>query len=359
MRAPAAWRARSRRRCSWPPSSSIPAAWAHLDLYAWNQKDRPGRPKGGEATRAARPARRDRAPVSRAMIAEQPGSRADYRIFYEIPTRWMDNDVYGHVNNVHYYSYFDTAIAHFLMREGGLDPWRSEVIGFCVESGCRFRRAARFPDRITAGLRVARLGRTSARYEIGLFRDDEDGDRGRRLLRPRVRRPAPTSGRRRSRPPFARRSRAWSPIRPDRPAAARRSACAASQPAARLPGGASGEHHRVSERARLRVNLAQSEFEVEGSEAFVRTYAERFDALLDRLGHGAQPDDPPAAGTQPSRAQPPSPPALSLERRQPRRAAAPSAALGDRRRSHAARRPLRPVALRRQCVQHRRGQRAC
>jgi acyl-CoA thioester hydrolase len=107
------------------------------------------------------------------MIAERPASRADYRAFYEIPTRWLDNDVYGHVNNVHYYSYFDTAIAHFLMREGGLDPWRSEVIGFCVESACRFRRAARFPDRITAGLRVAKLGRTSVRYEIGLFRDDD------------------------------------------------------------------------------------------------------------------------------------------------------------------------------------------
>ena len=76
------------------------------------------------------------------MIAERPESRTDYRAFYEIPTRWLDNDVYGHVNNVHYYSYFDTAIAHFLMREGGLDPWRSEVIGFCVESACRFRRAA-------------------------------------------------------------------------------------------------------------------------------------------------------------------------------------------------------------------------
>jgi acyl-CoA thioester hydrolase len=107
------------------------------------------------------------------VIAERPASRADYGAFYEIPTRWMDNDVYGHVNNVHYYSYFDTAIAHFLMREGGLDPWRSEVIGFCVESACRFRRAVRFPERITAGLRVSKLGRTSVRYEIGLFRDDD------------------------------------------------------------------------------------------------------------------------------------------------------------------------------------------
>jgi acyl-CoA thioester hydrolase len=108
------------------------------------------------------------------MIAERPERRADYRACYEIPTRWLDNDIYGHVNNVHYYSYFDTAIALFLMREGGLDPWRSEVIGFCVESACRFRRATRFPDKITAGLRVAKLGRTSVRYEIGLFRDDEE-----------------------------------------------------------------------------------------------------------------------------------------------------------------------------------------
>jgi acyl-CoA thioester hydrolase len=102
-----------------------------------------------------------------------PPSRADYKVFYEIPTRWLDNDIYGHVNNVNYYSFFDTAIAHYLMREGGLDPWQSPVIGFCVESGCRFRKALRFPDPIAAGLRVGHLGRTSVRYEIGLFRADE------------------------------------------------------------------------------------------------------------------------------------------------------------------------------------------
>jgi acyl-CoA thioester hydrolase len=102
-----------------------------------------------------------------------PPTRADFRVFFEVPTRWLDNDVYGHVNNVNYYSFFDTAIAHYLMREGGLDPWHGEVIGYCVESGCRFRRAARFPDRITAGLRVAHLGRSSVRYEIGIFRNDD------------------------------------------------------------------------------------------------------------------------------------------------------------------------------------------
>jgi acyl-CoA thioester hydrolase len=86
----------------------------------------------------------------------------------------MDNDIYGHVNNVNYYSFFDTAIAHYLMNEGGLDPWTSEIIGFCVESGCRFRKAIQFPDSITAGLRVGKIGRSSVRYEIGLFRNDDE-----------------------------------------------------------------------------------------------------------------------------------------------------------------------------------------
>jgi acyl-CoA thioester hydrolase len=108
------------------------------------------------------------------MDRATPSKRADYPALYEIPTRWLDNDIYGHVNNVNYYSYFDTAIANFLMGEGGLDPWRDEVVGFCVESACRFRRGIRFPARVTAGLRVTKLGRSSVRYEIGIFRGDED-----------------------------------------------------------------------------------------------------------------------------------------------------------------------------------------
>jgi acyl-CoA thioester hydrolase len=107
------------------------------------------------------------------MARERPPRRADYPVLYEIPTRWLDNDIYGHVNNVNYYSFFDTAIANYLIGEGGLDPWRDQVVGYCVESGCRFHRGIRFPDRITAGLRVARLGRSSVRYEIGIFRGDE------------------------------------------------------------------------------------------------------------------------------------------------------------------------------------------
>jgi acyl-CoA thioester hydrolase len=106
------------------------------------------------------------------MDRERPPTRADYLKLHEMPTRWLDNDIYGHVNNVNYYSFFDTAISNYLM-EGGLDPWNDPVVAFCVESGCRFRQGIRHPDRITVGLRVAKLGRSSVRYEIGIFRGDE------------------------------------------------------------------------------------------------------------------------------------------------------------------------------------------
>jgi acyl-CoA thioester hydrolase len=108
------------------------------------------------------------------MHKDQPSPRTAYRAFFELPTRWMDNDIYGHVNNVNYYSFFDTAIAHFLIEEGGLDPKESSVIGFCIESGCRYRKPITFPQSITAGIRVAKLGRSSVRYEIGLFRGDDE-----------------------------------------------------------------------------------------------------------------------------------------------------------------------------------------
>src|SRR4051794_4512936 len=108
------------------------------------------------------------------MPRPAPGRRADYRYFSAIPTRWVDNDVYGHVNNIVYYSFFDTVIAHLLMREGGLDPWKGGVIGYAVETGCRFHGPIAFPDLVHGGLRVARLGTSSVRYEIGLFRNEED-----------------------------------------------------------------------------------------------------------------------------------------------------------------------------------------
>jgi acyl-CoA thioester hydrolase len=103
-----------------------------------------------------------------------PETRERYRRFLTIPTRWMDNDVYGHVNNVVYYSYFDTVVNEYLVASGTLDIEKSRVIGLVVETRCRFFRAISFPDTVHAGLRVARLGNSSVRYEIGLFRNDEE-----------------------------------------------------------------------------------------------------------------------------------------------------------------------------------------
>ncbi len=103
------------------------------------------------------------------MERPQPGVRVEYRHFLTVPTRWMDNDVYGHINNVQYYSYFDTVINRFLIDHGLLDIHAGEVIGLAVESHCNFFSSAAFPDDIEAGLRVAKLGRSSVRYEIGLF----------------------------------------------------------------------------------------------------------------------------------------------------------------------------------------------
>jgi len=110
------------------------------------------------------------------MSTERPkvGSRSDYRHFMKIPTRWMDNDVYGHVNNVNYYSYFDTLINRYLIDEGRLDFHAGPVIGLAVESLCRYYRSFSYPDVIDAGLRVGRLGTSSVRYEIGLFAEGED-----------------------------------------------------------------------------------------------------------------------------------------------------------------------------------------
>jgi acyl-CoA thioester hydrolase len=99
----------------------------------------------------------------------RPPTREDYGFFIDFKTRWIDNDLYGHVNNVVYYSYFDTLIAEFLINEGGFDPHGDDVVGVAVETGCRFHTSLRYPDRILAGLRVGHLGRSSVRYEIGIF----------------------------------------------------------------------------------------------------------------------------------------------------------------------------------------------
>lgn len=107
-------------------------------------------------------------------MAGFPNERCAFPHFLCLPTRWMDNDLYGHVNNVVYYSYFDTLINEYLIREGSLDIHRGPVIGIAVETFCRFHRSLSFPETIDAGLRVGHLGSSSVRYEIGLFRRDED-----------------------------------------------------------------------------------------------------------------------------------------------------------------------------------------
>jgi acyl-CoA thioester hydrolase len=100
--------------------------------------------------------------------------RDDYPHRLAIPTRWNDNDVYGHVNNVEYYAFFDTVINAWLIQEGGLDIHAGPVIGLCAESHCTYRAALSFPETVQAGLRVGHLGRSSVRYEIGLFGEESE-----------------------------------------------------------------------------------------------------------------------------------------------------------------------------------------
>ena len=99
--------------------------------------------------------------------------RSAFAHFLAINTRWMDNDVYGHVNNVQYYSYFDTAVNQFLIERGVLDIHNGEVVGFVVDSGCSYFSPVAFPDTVHVGIRVAKLGNSSVRYEIGIYRNDD------------------------------------------------------------------------------------------------------------------------------------------------------------------------------------------
>ena len=104
----------------------------------------------------------------------EANNRSDYKHFQAISTRWMDNDVYGHVNNVVYYSWFDTAVNQFLVVNRALDIQHSPVIGLVIETQCNYFASVAFPDRIAAGIRAAKLGNSSVRYEVGIFREDED-----------------------------------------------------------------------------------------------------------------------------------------------------------------------------------------
>ncbi len=101
-------------------------------------------------------------------------ARSDYRIAQPISTRWMDNDMYGHVNNVVYYSWFDTAVNSFLIERGLLDPVGGEIIGLVVESRCHYHQPISFPQSVTAMIRVQHIGTSSVVYEIGLFAGEEE-----------------------------------------------------------------------------------------------------------------------------------------------------------------------------------------
>lgn len=103
-----------------------------------------------------------------------PHLRNAYKHFLPIATRWMDNDVYGHVNNVIYYSYFDTVVNEYLISQGALDIANSAVIGLVVETGCTYFASIAFPEKIDAGLRVAKIGNSSVRYDVALFREGGD-----------------------------------------------------------------------------------------------------------------------------------------------------------------------------------------
>jgi acyl-CoA thioester hydrolase len=100
--------------------------------------------------------------------------RADYRHFQPITTRWHDNDIYGHVNNVVYYGYFDSAVNAYLIEQGGLDIHDGGVVGFVVSSSCDYFTSIAFPDRIEVGLRVGKLGNSSVQYELAIFKQGED-----------------------------------------------------------------------------------------------------------------------------------------------------------------------------------------
>lgn len=107
------------------------------------------------------------------MAAVEIPVRDDYRYFVDITTRWQDNDIYGHVNNVVYYSYFDTAANHLLIHEGGLDIQAAKIIGVVAESQCRYFAGVEYPDLLEAGVRIGHLGNRSVRYEIAIFRKGE------------------------------------------------------------------------------------------------------------------------------------------------------------------------------------------
>jgi acyl-CoA thioester hydrolase len=108
------------------------------------------------------------------MTRHPPGLRTDYRFFHEITTRWHDNDPFRHVNNVVYFAYFDTAVTYFEITAGVVDLLEGPIHCVVAEVMCRYHKPVAFPDRVTVGVRVKELGRSSVRYEVAVFRNDDD-----------------------------------------------------------------------------------------------------------------------------------------------------------------------------------------
>ncbi|WP_020678117.1 acyl-CoA thioesterase [Geopsychrobacter electrodiphilus] len=104
---------------------------------------------------------------------EKRPERTDYKVFFPLTTRWMDNDLYGHVNNVIYYSYFDTIVNLYLIENGGLDIHSGPVVGYVVNSGCNYLAPVGYPDHLEAGLRVDKIGNTSVQYGVAIFKKGE------------------------------------------------------------------------------------------------------------------------------------------------------------------------------------------
>jgi acyl-CoA thioester hydrolase len=108
------------------------------------------------------------------MSRPPPGRRSDYRWFHQITTRWMDNDVFQHVNNVNYFSYFDTAVTYYEMAENVVGLLDGPIHCVVAEVACRYHSSLAFPDLVTVGVRVTQIGRNSVRYELAIFRNQED-----------------------------------------------------------------------------------------------------------------------------------------------------------------------------------------
>lgn len=103
------------------------------------------------------------------MAHPEPAQKDRYALFYDVPTRWADNDIYGHANNVVYYAWFDTVVNRFLIERGGMRPGHDPVVGYVVASSCDYFTPVSYPESLELGLRIERLGVKSVSWELGVF----------------------------------------------------------------------------------------------------------------------------------------------------------------------------------------------